>query len=150
GKHPMLRIPAALEKGNKDRVLPMAPEFAELLLSVPKDQRHGRVFNPLAVKRRGERLGHFRVSELVAKMGKEAGVKVGVGPTGKIKHASLHDFRRSFGERWCTRVMPQILQELMRHESIDTTLRFYATANAQRTAAVLWEAHAVANANTSP
>ena len=32
GEHPMLRIPAALEKGNKDRLLPMAPEFAEFLL----------------------------------------------------------------------------------------------------------------------
>jgi hypothetical protein len=36
--------------------------------------------------------------------------------------------------------MPQILMELMRHESIDTTLRFYVDQNAQRTASILWEA----------
>ncbi len=48
--------------------------------------------------------------------------------------------RRSFGARWSERVMPQILMELMRHESIDTTLRFYVDQNAQRTASILWEA----------
>ena len=30
-----LRIPAALEKGNKDRILPIAPQFAEFLLRTP-------------------------------------------------------------------------------------------------------------------
>ena len=59
----------------------------------------------------------------------------------KVKYASAHDLRRSFGERWATRVMPQVLQELMRHESIETTLRYYVGPNAQATAAVLWEAH---------
>lgn len=38
--------------------------------------------------------------------------------------ASAHDLRRSFGFRWSRRVMPTILRELMRHESIDTTMRF--------------------------
>ena len=46
GKRPMLRIPAALEKGNRDRLLPMAPEFAEWLAEVPFPARHGRVFRP--------------------------------------------------------------------------------------------------------
>ena len=35
GKRPMLRIPGELEKGNQDRLLPMAPEFAEFLLATP-------------------------------------------------------------------------------------------------------------------
>ena len=34
--------------------------------------------------------------------------------------------------------MPTVLMELMRHESIDTTLRFYVGRNAQATADVLW------------
>ena len=38
---------------------------------------------------------------------------------------SAHDLRRSFGERWASRLMPQVLKELMRHESIETTLNFY-------------------------
>lgn len=55
--------------------------------------------------------------------------------------ASARDLRRSFGLRWASRVMPQVLMELMRHESIDTTMRYYVGRNAQSTAAVLWEAH---------
>ena len=41
GKRPMLRIPAAMEKGNRDRMLPMAPEFAEMLLATPEAERTG-------------------------------------------------------------------------------------------------------------
>lgn len=40
-ERPMLRIPAVLEKGNRDRLLPIAPEFAEFLLTTPEDQRTG-------------------------------------------------------------------------------------------------------------
>ena len=47
GEHPMLRIPAECEKGNQDRVLPMAPEFAEFVLTTPEAERTGPVFNPL-------------------------------------------------------------------------------------------------------
>jgi hypothetical protein len=34
--------------------------------------------------------------------------------------------------------MPAQLMELMRHESIDTTLSYYVGRNAERTAAILW------------
>jgi hypothetical protein len=44
GKRPMLRIPAELEKGHKDRHLPIAPEFAEFLLRTPPAERTGSVF----------------------------------------------------------------------------------------------------------
>ena len=44
------------------------------------------------------------------------------------------------GERWSSRVMPQILMELMRHESIETTLKFYVGRNAEKTAETLYEA----------
>ena len=54
---------------------------------------------------------------------------------------SAHDLRRSFGECWSSRVMPQVLKQLMRHESIETTLRYYVGSNADLTADVLWEAH---------
>lgn len=42
--------------------------------------------------------------------------------------------------------MPQVLKELMRHESIETTLKYYVGRNAQTTAAVLWAAHKAATA----
>jgi integrase len=55
----------------------------------------------------------------------------------KVKYASGHDLRRSFGERWVHRVMSQVLSELMRHEFTETTLKFYVGRNAERTAATL-------------
>jgi integrase len=137
GKRPMLRIPAELEKGNQDRLLPMAPEFARFLRETPADQRIGPVFNPMA-QDGTTRLTSGRVSRLVSAIGKAAGVKV--SRSGKLKFASAHDLRRSFGERWSSRVMPQQLMELMRHESIETTMRYYVGRNAQKTADILWEA----------
>jgi integrase len=56
------------------------------------------------------------------------------------RYAGCHDLRRSFGERWSGRVMPQVLMELMRHESMQTTLTFYVGKNAQRTADAVWAA----------
>jgi integrase len=56
----------------------------------------------------------------------------------KVKYASAHDLRRSFGDRWKTRVMPHTLKELMRHKNIETTNRFYISENAASTAQLLW------------
>jgi integrase len=125
-----------------DRLLPTAPEFAEFLLATPEANRTGRVFQPRARLVRGERLGHDRVSEIVRRIGQAAGVKVRVDPrTARVEFASAHDLRRSFGQRWAARVMPAVLQELMRHEVIETTLRYYVGRNSQNTARTLWEAH---------
>lgn len=147
GQFPMLRIPAELEKGHRDRLLPMAPEFAELLAAVPVTHRRGRIFKPMADRLRSERLSELTVSRTISAIGEKAGVKVDTDPrTGAIKFASAHDLRRSFGARWASRVMPQVLKELMRHESIETTLRYYVGRNAQATAGVLWEAHRTAAA----
>lgn len=143
GKRPMLRIHAQLEKGNKDRLLPMAPEFAEFLLETPPAERRGRVFRLKARRDRGtEKLGLLHVSKTLCRVGQKAGVKVHTDPkTAKVKYGSAHDLRRSFGERWASRVMPQVLQELMRHESIETTLRYYVGRNAQNTAETIWNAY---------
>jgi integrase len=142
GKRPMLRIPKGLEKGHKDSLLPMAPEFAEFLEETPEADRTGPVFRPLATRVHGERLTAHRVGEIIVKIGEAAGVKVHTDErTGKVKYASAHDLRRSFGERWAHRLMPVDLMALMRHESMETTLRYYVGRNAQATADILWEAH---------
>ena len=44
GKYPALRIQAEAEKAHRDRLLPIAPEFAEFLLAAPEAERHGLVF----------------------------------------------------------------------------------------------------------
>jgi integrase len=142
GKYPMLHIPAELEKGNKDRLLPIAPEFGEFLLATLETERTGFVFNPQPIRpERSTRLGDQQVGRLVSRIGKAAAVKVDTDrKTGKVKYASAHDLRRSFGERWAPRVMPQVLMELMRHESIETTLKYYVGRNAETTAAALYAA----------
>ena len=148
GKYPMLRIPAALDKGHQDRVLPVAPEFAEFLLATPVEERTGRVFKPFC--RYGKPLTKPRVGVAVCLIGKAAGVKVNThAETGKVKFASAHDLRRSFGERWAVRVMPQVLKELMRHESIETTLRYYVGRNAMTTAEALYAAMGNFSGNTA-
>lgn len=54
------------------------------------------------------------------------------------KFASAHDFRRAFGTRWASGVKPATLQLLMRHESIETTLKFYVAQSTDDVASQLW------------
>lgn len=135
---PMFRIAGDFEKGNRDRFLALSPEFAEFLEKIPAENRMGRVFVLPRDRQRGERMSHWRVSEIISEIGKKSGVIVeSKGP----KYASAHDLRRSFGQRWASRVLPQVLQNLMRHENIETTMKFYVQADAQAAAEIIWEAH---------
>ncbi len=158
GRRPMLRIDAAHEKGNRNRLLPLAPEFCRLLARTAADKRRGKVFS-VPHPETGRPLPTGKVSALISKIGKAAGVKVRTkvkskidpatgerGPVEVVKFASAHDLRRSFGERWSERVLPKVLMELMRHESIGTTMRFYVGQNAQRTADAAWAAYELAQA----
>ena len=54
------------------------------------------------------------------------------------KFASAHDLRRSFGTRWAKKVMPAVLQCLMRHANIATTMKYYVTLDADELADELW------------
>ncbi len=140
---PMLLIPADLEKGHTDRILPLAPEFAIYLLETAAEERTGPVFKLSNTRGETRRLGARRVSEIVSEIGKAAGVCVHADAKDpeKVKYASAHDFRRAFGQRWASRIMPAQLKELMRHASIETTLRYYVGTNAERTADACWEAY---------
>lgn len=142
---PMFTIQAHAEKGRKTRSLPMAPEFSQL---IEGKIRKGYVFDPeRTVPPFGVRLGVDRVGKVISKIGEEAGVKVS-DVDGKVKFASAHDFRRSFGLRWAQRVLPATLMELMRHESIETTMKYYVGRNAQIAAQAAWDA-VTGLANTS-
>ena len=140
---PTLLVPADLEKGHADRILPLAPEVALFLLETPPEQRKGPVFRLTRRIGETERLGARQVSKIVSEIGKAADIIVRVDAKNpdKKKYASAHDLRRAFGERWAARIMPAQLKELMRHESIETTLRYYVGTNAGRTAEVCWEAY---------
>lgn len=146
GKYVMLRIPAEAEKGNKDRVYPVAPEFAEFLLATPENERSGFVFNPVPSRiiRGNRRAGKDTACRTVTRIGEAAGVVVDrknlPDGTQKTSFGSAHDLRRAFGFRWSRRVMPAVLKELMRHEDISTTMKYYVGLNAESTAEALYAA----------
>lgn len=130
GKFPTLRILAEAEKGFRDRILPITPDFAEVLLTTPRDVREGAVFE---IARKSCRLDS--VSKTVTRIGKEARVVVNQQ---QGKFASAHDLRRAYGTRWASKVQPAVLRELMRHESIETTMRFYVGMRSAEIAEELW------------
>ena len=144
GRFPRLRIDAAAEKGHRDRLLPLTPDFAAWLLETPAAERRGRVFK-LDGLAGGGFLRPDRVSRIVSVIGKRAGIVVkrtkGKGGVVKTKYASCHDLRRSFATRWAPRVKPATLQLLMRHASIETTLGYYVELDADELAAELWASH---------
>jgi integrase len=76
GRFLMLRIPADLEKGHKDRILPMAPEFAHLLEEVPDAEKHGPIFKLMRIDGRPGRPSVDRVSKIISKIGAAAKVLV--------------------------------------------------------------------------
>jgi len=73
---------------------------------------------PLTGDRRRQ-YGPATVGRIVSEIGKKAGVIV-IVEKGKI--ASAQYLRRSVGTRWAGRIKPAILQLLMRHVSIETTM----------------------------
>ncbi len=135
GRRPRLRIYAEADKGQRDRLLPMTPDLARFLLRTPKGQRLGTVFRLIGLST-GKPITPKRVSRIVSAIGKKAGIVVNEA---EEKYGSAHDLRRSFGTRWASRVKPATLQLLMRHKSIETTLKYYVSQDADEVADQLWE-----------
>src|SRR5262249_23672462 len=101
-------IPAAYNKSDADRWLPLHPALAEVLKV--RRQPRGKLF-PLSRSPR-------EVYRKFTKLAKKAGLKI-----------SLHDLRRSFGSRYAAAVPAPVLQRLMRHADIKTTLAYYANVD---------------------
>jgi integrase len=101
-------IPAAYNKADADQWLPLHPELLKVLASFR--QSRGRLFL-LAANPAG-------VSIRFAKIAKKAGIRV-----------TLHDLRRTFGSRYAPHVSAPVLQRLMRHADIKTTLAFYTNVD---------------------
>jgi len=137
GKFPRFRIQAAAQKGRRDELLPITPDFAEFILQTPPEARHGRLFK-LVARKTGQPISASNVGRVVRKIGQRAGVVVN-REAGKF--AGAHDLRRSFGTRWAPKVRPPTLKKLMRHTDIKTTLTFYVSLDADDVAAELWSQH---------
>ncbi|MGA2034526.1 MAG: tyrosine-type recombinase/integrase [Thermoguttaceae bacterium] len=141
GRRHRLRIPAELEKGHRDRLLPITPDFAEYLLATAEADRRGPIFRPLMPS--GNRANAKYAGRIIALMGELARVVVHTdAKTAHVKYASAHDLRRSFGTRWAKRVKTPILMRLMRHENIQTTMAYYVSLECDEIAEELWGAGA--------
>lgn len=139
-RRPMLAIAASADKGKRDHILPLTPDFVGLLKETPEPQRRGRVFStPLA---RVQNCQPGTVSAMITDFGKHALIVVRRREDGQrlIKYASAHDLRRAFGDRWSSELEAVDLMKLMRHDSIETTLKYYVKFNAERTADKVWQA----------
>jgi len=148
---PLLRIPAEMEKGNQDRLYPVATEFAEMILAVPETDRRGPFFTVVTKEGKPYSRGRHAVGKIIAELGRKAGIVVKVDPkSGKRDFASAHDLRRSFGERWAKRVEAPFLQRMMRHSAISTTLRYYSSRNAAEAAAHIDAAFHRATSQVTP
>lgn len=141
-EEPLMQIPAAIDKGGLNRMQPITHDLANYLRRTPEAEREGYVVAPAGP--RGVTRNLQWVSARISKIGKLARVVVSKQPR---KFASAHDFRRSFGERWSGRVMPDVLRHLMRHEDIKTTYKYYVGRDSRRLAASVWDwsSHGVAS-----
>lgn len=114
-QHNRIQIPAEACKAKENQWIPMHPNLAELLAKHRQDR--GRVFSLTE--------NQAEVSKAFCRRARWAGVK-----------CSLHDLRRSFGTRYARVVPAQILQRLMRHASIKTTLEYYVNLDDSLDAAI--------------
>jgi integrase len=115
-------LPAEFVKADEDQWVPLDPDLREALLALP---RHGRkVFRFVASD--GHSIRDNAVAALVSRLAKEAGVKL-----------TMRVLRRGFGCRYAAEVPAQVLQKLMRHSSITTTMDYYANVDRAAEEAVL-------------
>lgn len=136
GKRPVMRIPAHMQKSRRETINPLTPDFVGFLRKL--DHRTGPVFDPRGKLGRSIRTTDY-VSRLICSLGKSAKIVANRDPiTDRVKWASAHDLRRSFGRRWSQKVMPAVLKDLMRHERIETTLLYYVGEDAEQISDLLW------------
>jgi integrase len=100
-----IRIPAEYNRSDADQWLPIHSQLVEILKALPGERR-GRLFRLSELPR--------EVSRKFGKLAKSLGLRI-----------TLHDLRRSFGSRYAAVVPTPVLQRLMRHADIKTTLSFY-------------------------
>jgi integrase len=118
-------LPAEQVKGVRDQWVQLDPELRAALLALP---RHGkRVFRFTDTRKgKGVFLTLSGVRDRVTRMARKAGVRL-----------TMKSLRRGFGCRYAARVPAQVLQKLMRHANIRTTLDYYANVDEAAKEAIL-------------
>jgi integrase len=123
--HNRIVLPAAIAKGKSDQWVPLDPVLREALEALP---RHGsKVFRFISKRTKGP-LDQYSMSDRVITLAKKAGVRL-----------TMHTLRKGFGCRYAGKVPAQVLQKLMRHRRIKTTMDYYANVDSAVMDAVLGE-----------
>jgi hypothetical protein len=115
-------LPAEIVKGVEDQWLPLDRVLRDALEALPR--RGKRVFSFVA--RDGHAINPQALSMRIVKLARKAGVKL-----------TMRALRRGFGCFHASRVPAQVLQKLMRHSNITTTMAFYANVDAAVEEAIL-------------
>ena len=115
-------FPAEFVKAVEDQWVPLDPLLRQALEALP---RYGKkVFR--FVDTAGKPLTRSGISDRVTDLAKKAGVRL-----------TMHSLRKGFGCRYAGKVSAHVLQRLMRHANIKTTLDYYANIDAAVEEAVL-------------
>jgi integrase len=107
-------LPARFVKAVKPQWLPLDPVLREALLKLPRQGK--KVFH--LADRKGRPLSELAVSHRVAALARKAGVRL-----------TMKTLRKGFGCYYAARVPAQVLQKLMRHADIKTTMTYYANVD---------------------
>jgi integrase len=116
-------LPAELVKGVEDQWVPLDPDLWDVLSRLP---RHGKKVFRFVDERDGHPICTTAVGTVVRRLAKRAGVKL-----------TMRTLRRGFGCHYAGKVPAQVLQKLMRHANISTTMTYYANVDDAAMAAVL-------------
>jgi integrase len=115
-------LPAEFVKAVKDQWVPLDPDLRAALEALPRQGR--KVFR--FADRKGRPLTAGGVSQRVADLAQKAGVRL-----------TMKALRRGFGCRYAGKVPAQVLQKIMRHANIKTTMDYYANVDEAAMEAVL-------------
>jgi integrase len=111
-------LPAEMVKAARDQEVPLDRQLRAALLALP--QRGRRVFHF------GPNRGAKAITDRVCRLARKAGVRL-----------TMRALRRGFACRYAAKVPAQVLQRLMRHRDIKTTMLFYANVDEAAREAVL-------------
>jgi integrase len=115
-------LPAEYVKAVEDQWVTLDPHLREVLEALPQQ---GRKVFPF-VGPGGARIVASSVGDRVRRLARKAGVKL-----------TMHSLRKGFGCYHAAKVPAQVLQKLMRHGDIKTTMDYYANVDAAAEQAIL-------------
>jgi integrase len=107
-------LPAEFAKSVEDQWVPIDPELRLVLEALPREG--AKVFR--FVRKDGQPITACTLSWRVIDLARAAGVKL-----------TMHTLRKGFGCRYAGKVPAQVLQRLMRHSDIKTTMGYYANVD---------------------